>query len=79
MKEELQWWVDWNKSGIKETIEKAHKAAVSFASLDPTSSMALWQIDSLAQNLQQLNERVKEYKSKIEALEIAAALTKEDK
>lgn len=41
MKEELQWWVDWNKSGIKGTIEKAQKAAVSFASLDPTSSMAL--------------------------------------
>lgn len=75
----LEWWMDYYKKSMAESILKAQRLATDFATLVASKDDATvfeWNLDSLAQDLQKINEEVKTYKAKIEALEIAAGTAK---
>lgn len=69
-KEMLQLDIDFEKQQLAETLKKAQEKAADFAKIE-SESMKMWELNSMAQTMQQLMEKAKELKARIEAYENA--------
>ena len=78
-KEMLQLDIDFEKQQLAETLKKAQQKAADFASevnfaQVESESMNMWELTSMAQTMQQLMEKAKELRARIEAYENAMKL-----
>ena len=72
-KEMLQLDIDFEKQELAETLKKAQEKAADFANIT-SESMKMWELNSVAQTMQQLMEKAKELSARIEAYENAMKL-----